>query len=396
MIVNEIPLSREPEFDFDILAPKERIIFFDIETTGLSPANASVYLIGAVMLVDGRWILRQFFAESFADEPVLLESFFKLIRERRKNGRAVLISYNGDGFDIPFIKKCAAQYCIANELTDVLSVDLFRKIKPYKALAGLTDCRLKTVEKLFGIFREDKYNGGELIYVYEEYLRLSGLDENSCEYNRNNLLLKDELLRTLLLHNAEDIMDMPFIMNVMGYDILFSGGFSVENSIIENGVWDIRARLDIPLPKGIYFEDQNYTISISEEEPLLMNIAVTLFEGELKYFYADHKNYYYLPAEDCAVHKSVGEFVDKKARRQATAKNCYRRVSGLFVPENEAVFAPAFYSDYKKLPMYGQVGEKGLKPDGGCDRDTIRRYVMSVLKELNAGSSRCTAKRAVY
>ena len=72
MIVNEIPLSREPEFDFDILAPKERIIFFDIETTGLSPANASVYLIGAVMLVDGRWMLRQFFAESFADEPVLL------------------------------------------------------------------------------------------------------------------------------------------------------------------------------------------------------------------------------------------------------------------------------------------------------------------------------------
>ena len=44
------------------------------------------------MLVDGRWMLRQFFAESFADEPVLLESFFKLIRERRREGLTTILT----------------------------------------------------------------------------------------------------------------------------------------------------------------------------------------------------------------------------------------------------------------------------------------------------------------
>ena len=166
MIINEMPLATEPDFDLTILAPKERIVFFDIETTGLSPAQASVYLIGAVLWENGGWRLRQFFAESMLDEPRLMTEFFGLIRERKKTGRVVLVSYNGEGFDIPVLKKCAAQYCIANELTDTLSIDLFRKIKPYKALSGLTDCRLKTVEGLFGISREDRYNGGELIYVY--------------------------------------------------------------------------------------------------------------------------------------------------------------------------------------------------------------------------------------
>ncbi|MDO4961689.1 MAG: hypothetical protein Q4E57_07555, partial [Eubacteriales bacterium] len=146
-------------------------------------------------------------------------------------------------------------------------------------------------------------------------------------------------------------------------------------------IWDIHARLDTPLPKGIYAETPEYVISISEEDRHELNIVVTLYEGELRSFYADYKNYYYLPAEDMAVHKSVGEFVDKKARRQATARTCYQRVKGLFIPETEAVFAPMMYKEYKAAPAYGRVPEESLAT-GSIDREKTRRYVLSMLKSL--------------
>ena len=388
MLINERPLEAEPTFDFDRLAPKERIIFFDIETTGLSAAHSNIYLIGVVIYEDGRWLLRQFFSEGLYDEAKLLTGFFELLNERRKSGRIFLISFNGDGFDIPFIQRCLSQYGLGYDFRGTFSIDLFKHIKRYKKFAGLENCKLKTVERLCGIFREDKFNGGELIYVYEEYLRLSQLDEQSCEYNDNNLKLRDALLKSLLLHNAEDILDMPLIVDILGYDSLFDGGFEITESRTENGVWNISAVLDMPLPKGVYYEDEYRTVSISEEEKLSLNIAVNIYSGELKNFYKDYKEYYYLPGEDMAIHKSLGEFVDKKARKQATAKTCYQRVSGEFVPCTEEIFTDSFYREYKQKPIYGSLNAYRLGNDEtgekvfDIDREMTKKYIMAVLNSL--------------
>ncbi len=382
MIRRRERLEKEPDFDFDIIAPKERIVFFDIETTGLSTKNAALYLIGLVSYEDGAWTLTQFFAENMFEEAELLAAFFDILNAKKKLGRVFLFSYNGDGFDIPFIKNCIRQYRLNYDFAGIISVDLIKLIRPYKKLLGLTDCKLKTVEKLCGIFREDKYNGGELIYVYEEYLRLAAMSEDSCEYTDMNLKLKDKLLYTLLLHNAEDIADMPFIMGIIGYEALMKGAFNITGSGISDGCWDIRARLDIALPEGIYAEESGITVSIGEEDKRLLNIAVQLFNGELKYFFADYKNYYYLPAEDYAIHKSVGEYVDRKARKQATARTCYQKRSGVFVPQYEPVIAPAFYTDYKAQPFYGELTEYIEKNDGNIDIDITKRYIMSVIEHL--------------
>lgn len=60
--------------------------------------------------------------------------------------------------------------------------------------------------------------------------------------------------------------------------------------------------------------------------------SIPSITGELKHFYKDYKNYYYLPAEDIAYHKSVSEFVDRSARVQATARTAYTKKTGTFVP----------------------------------------------------------------
>ena len=63
-----------------------------------------------------------------------------------------------------------------------------------------------------------------------------------------------------------------------------------------------------------------------------------------KYFYPDYQNYYYLIYEDHAIHKSVGQYVEKAARRQASPKNCYTRVPGLFLP-----VPPGWQTDGQRL-----------------------------------------------
>ena len=52
----------------------------------------------------------------------------------------------------------------------------------------------------------------------------------------------------------------------------------------------------------------------------------------MKYFYANYKDYYYLPGQDLAMHKSIASFVDSSRREQAKAENCYTRKTSSFLP----------------------------------------------------------------
>ena len=53
----------------------EESIFFDIETTGFSPANSSVYLIGCARR-KGKYIcIDQYFAENPSEEKIIISAF---------------------------------------------------------------------------------------------------------------------------------------------------------------------------------------------------------------------------------------------------------------------------------------------------------------------------------
>lgn len=393
MIQREEILKVKPTFDFNFIGPPDRMIFFDIETTGLMRKDAFIYLVGVVLYEFQNWKMYQFFAESPNEERDILGKFAEFIKEKRKSGRVILISFNGDGFDIPFIREALRK----NEISDTavfsntISLDLLKSVRPLKKLLGLVNCKLKTVEKLFGINREDKYNGGELIYVYQEYLRLQGMPTGNLEDNDLNRKLKESLLETLLLHNAEDISDMPFLMGIYAYEELKKGEFEITKNGISSydsisgprKVWDINARLSIPVPKGLYFERNGMVLSIGEEDPSLINMTAEVFEGELKYFYTDYKNYYYLPAEDMAVHKSVGQYVDKSMRKQATKATCYQRKMGLFIPEAEPVIVPVFYKDETKKQQYGLLEKIFESKTHESTNIIAKRYILSALKQMS-------------
>ena len=66
------------------------------------------------------------------------------------------------------------------------------------------------------------------------------------------------------------------------------------------------------------------------------------------------KKDYYLIYEDTAVHKSIGEFVEKSVRRKATAKTCYTKKEGSFFPLADVWDRPMFQEEYHGKLLFGE------------------------------------------
>ncbi len=87
------------------------------------------------------------------------------------------------------------------------------------------------------------------------------------------------------------------------------------------------------------------------------SLRVPLYEEELKYFYSNYKDYYYLPGEDMAIHKSLAEFVDRDFREKARPENCYTKKCGQYLMEWDLVFAPFFKRDYEDKSFFFDLNE---------------------------------------
>lgn len=322
MIIVEDILNQTNEYNRYIASEYGRSLFFDIETTGLSAFTGSIYLIGCIYEENHRLILKQFMAESFSEELPVLKAFFELAK-----GFDTLVHYNGDTFDIRFLNTAAEQYSLPSPLSDLKSLDILKKVRKHKSLLNLSDCRLKTIERFLGIFREDPYTGGELIEVYQQYSR-----------NRD-----DKLKDMLLLHNREDLEGMLKILPILLYDDVISHPEDYlqirEQYLNRSGTFlyihtEFRESLEssgLHFPRDISREIPKMIDLSFENRELIFRIPVRI--GEMKYFYPDYKNYYYLPKEDSVVHKKVGQYVDPGYREQAKKENCYTKASGIFVPK---------------------------------------------------------------
>ena len=78
----------------------EDVLFFDIETTGLSPGNSRVFLIGIIKKDrdDPFPVLLQFLAEDNTEnEEIALLKAFSAFAQKKK----YLVHFNGISFDVP-------------------------------------------------------------------------------------------------------------------------------------------------------------------------------------------------------------------------------------------------------------------------------------------------------
>ncbi len=349
------------EYPLEKIAPLEDILFIDIETTGFSYKTSKLYLIGCVYYDNG-FHTKQFFADEYSDEEEILNEFFYFAKPFK-----TLIHFNGNNFDIPYILGKCTEYNLPYSFDNFAGLDIYKRIFPYKNFLRLENCKQKTVERFLNINREDKYTGGDLIGIYHQYV--SGKDK--------------ELKKLLLLHNFDDINGMLEILPILAYPDMFTetlkatkvyaNYYKTESGIESSEVimkFDLPCRLSIPIT---YFSGNIYFTASNTEGTL----RVPLYEGELKFFYANYKDYYYLPAEDIALHKSVSAFVDKNFRRQATRSDCYTRKTGKFLPEWNTLIEPFFKTSYESNDLYFE-----LTDERRTDRELFSKYISHVLNHI--------------
>lgn len=285
------------------------LLLLNIETTGLYARSSYLYMAGFAWPEKGHYKACTLLAQSRREEPDILEEIRRITALR-----PAIRTFGGRTFSYQYLNE---RY--ANEHEGILIAenqtggDLQRKIAPLQEILGLTHIKKTAVEEKAGFRRSGVRTGGELIDIYQSFERTQD----------------EETGKVLLLHSREDLYSLAVLMRLEMFSDFFAGN---TGQVV---ITDEKTRMHavFSMPAAFLWPVQINTPFIRGE---LSGTEAHLFmpvkEGRLYYFLQGPcRDYYYLPEEDRAVHKSVAVFVDRKYRRRATPDTLYVPKDGRFV-----------------------------------------------------------------
>ena len=161
------------------MRPMESCAYLDIETTGLSPADGELTIVG-VYLHDGR---KGKVVQLVGDEisAVKLDEITADVQ--------ILYTYNGERFDLPYIKAKLGLDLTERRVHRDLMYDCWRN----NLYGGL-----KAVERQLGIRRQTAGIDGRMaVQLWWDYQRCGDVT----------------LLETLLKYNREDVLNLKMLRN---------------------------------------------------------------------------------------------------------------------------------------------------------------------------------------
>ena len=338
---------------YDYIADKAQdIIFFDIETTGLKAAYSDLYIIGYAVIDNDRLNITLLFNNDGRSEPEMLEYFSKAVSKYK-----IIVTYNGDTFDLPYIKEKYRQFEIPCVISDKKSFDIYRYIRKYKKILHMDSMKQSDIENLMGIKRASFISGGELINTYKEYIK-----------TKNN-----KSLNLLITHNKDDISGLANITGIMAvYLFCKCCNFVISDCRLSDDRLEVRLGPVAKLPIRLSFEQKNVLFTGYGDTVM---VYIPYITDTLKYYFRDYKNYYYLPDEDTAIHKSVGTYVDAGHREKATKETAYIKKSGTFIRQYNTNDSNVLKKDFLCKEAYMEVDENFLK-----DHERIWKYIAGLLK----------------
>lgn len=345
-------------------------VYYDIETTGLSHRASHIYLIGVLARNDGNWRLTQWFLDHPLKEKEMLEAFSDFLSSLPEN--AVLIDFNGSTFDLPYLRDKYAFYGMSSPIDSLPETDLFREVRKARKLLPVTSMKQKTLEDFLGTDRKDESSGGDLIEVYQNWLQ-----------DRD-----EDRLRQLLLHNRDDVLGLTKLLPLLAYPSLLAGNFHAdllevspreaqETEVSTPVAANFRVTPDLPLPVPVFCSAGAVRICPDPAGDATLLLSVNGRRGEMKHFFSDYKNYYYLPEEDTAVHRSVGVYVDPAYRENAKASTAYIRKNGVYFPQTTELFHPVFLEKHRGKPLYFEATALT-----SADPEQLRNYCVGLLQKL--------------
>lgn len=308
------------------------ILLLDIETTGLSPEMSTIFMIGCGYFKENRLHTIHWLADSLElqSEQDIFQAFSLWLCEHFGNpDQLQIITYNGQNFDLPFLKTRFEQCQISLPLCTSFhkAIDLYRQISALKPFWPVENLKLKTISAWLGYTYSKAPSGRSLIKAYHTYIKE-----------------KDPALLNLLFsHNIDDLEALTCTLSILSYFYFFNGSYeivSVNDEEASKIVFLLHSKYRFP--KDLKYTLDDFELNLHEYEALL---HVPLYPQGLRYYYSDYKNYVYLPSEDYALHKTMAKYIDKSHWIKASPKTCYT----WFLPDN------SFYENQEKQTDYIQM-----------------------------------------
>lgn len=167
----------------------------DIETTGLNPNNSAFILGGLISYAENS--IEQFFVENLSEEKAVLELFIDRLKHLD-----VIVTYNGEHFDIPFLLKRAKILGLQIDFKMPYNLDLYLVLNHHSSLRKfLPNLKQKTVENFMGLWSErlDHISGKESVELYFRYL------------SEHDIKIRE----IILLHNRDDVTQLSKLLPVI-------------------------------------------------------------------------------------------------------------------------------------------------------------------------------------
>lgn len=323
-----------PEY-YSHFYPAGRLLFFDIETTGFSANDTTLYLIGSLWYEGNAIRIVQWLNDDGYSERDMIDAFNNLCKQFTH-----LVHFNGLGFDLPYLSRKAERLNIPFDAErTMMQIDIYKEIRSYRSLLGLRNMQQTAVEQFMDLNRDDTYSGKELIHLYQHYVTKP----------------EPELERILLLHNHDDLLGMPGISRILCYRSFFEYP-SILSLNIERQPDQLILSFTVPsfasLPSRLALSEQGIYLNALEQSAILY---IPILSSTLKHYFSDYKNYYYLPDEDMAIHKSVAAFVEPERRQRAKKATCYIPKEGHFIPCPDPDFKERFQISCSDKTFYQTV-----------------------------------------
>lgn len=171
----------------------ERVIFFDLETTGLSGGAGTLpFLAGLGWFEDGAFRVRQFFLAAASAERAMLDVIGRLFDDA-----TLLVTFNGRSFDVPLMGMRWAFHRADDAASEMPHLDMLhvsRRLWGRREQADAVDrasCTLSALEQtVLGFHRLGDVPGFEIPVRYFHFLRTGDASaiQGVLEHNRHDLL----------------------------------------------------------------------------------------------------------------------------------------------------------------------------------------------------------------
>lgn len=232
---------------------KKNEIVLDIETTGLSPIEDKLVLLGMITYEKDIAYLIQYFAENDSEEKKLLTLFL----EKSKNKK--IITYNGDIFDLPFLKSRLKINKLESDLF-FETFDIYKIIRAKKYYIDFDSMKLIDVEKMIDIERNDPSR-------YKSRSKLNDLIKSRDNPKPILIHNKNDLISTENLIDIENIIKKKLSIKFNSL-VLYFVSSSINNDLI---------KIELEASKSLgdsYFTSPNYQLIINKK-------YITIYTGVL-------------------------------------------------------------------------------------------------------------------